>query len=115
MIAHTIHPSHDHVHGPSCGHVAVRHGDHVDYLHDGHLHAIHDDHVDECTIAIDANNPAGCTPGQARSKHPAGHVHAATCGHPAVPHGDHVDYLVDGYLHHAHDDHCDDHGPLATA
>jgi UDP-2,3-diacylglucosamine pyrophosphatase LpxH len=29
-----------------------------------------------------------------------------------VPHGDHVDYLVDGHLHHPHGDHCDDHGPV---
>jgi hypothetical protein len=34
-------------------------------------------------------------------------------GHEQVPHGDHVDYLVDGRLHHPHDDHCDDHGPVA--
>jgi hypothetical protein len=31
-----------------------------------------------------------------------------------VPHGDHVDYLVDGKLHHPHDDHCDDHGSLTV-
>jgi hypothetical protein len=29
-----------------------------------------------------------------------------------VPHGDHVDYLVDGHLHHPHDEHCDNHGPV---
>jgi hypothetical protein len=29
-----------------------------------------------------------------------------------VPHGDHVDYLVDGHLHHPHGDHCDDHGAV---
>jgi hypothetical protein len=23
-----------------------------------------------------------------------------------------VDYLVSGHLHHPHDGHCDDHGPL---
>jgi zinc transport system permease protein len=33
--------SHPHVHGPSCGHLAVEHGDHVDYVHDGHRHAVH--------------------------------------------------------------------------
>jgi hypothetical protein len=27
-----------------------------------------------------------------------------------VPHGNHVDYLVEGHLHHFHGDHCDDHG-----
>jgi hypothetical protein len=30
-----------------------------------------------------------------------------------VPHGDHVDYLVDGHLHHPHGDHCDHHGSVA--
>ena len=39
---------HNHQHGDSCGHVAVKHGDHVDYEHDGHLHRIHGNHVDEC-------------------------------------------------------------------
>jgi hypothetical protein len=32
-----------------------------------------------------------------------------------VPHGDHVDYLVGGHLHHPHDGHCDDHGPMQSA
>jgi hypothetical protein len=32
-----------------------------------------------------------------------------------VPHGDHVDYLVGGHLHHQHGNHCDDHGPLQSA
>lgn len=41
--------------------------------------------------------------------------HGPGCGHEAVPHGDHVDYLVDGHLHHPHGDHCDDHGPLEKA
>ena len=43
--------------------------------------------------------------------HDHGHHHGPDCGHEAIPHGDHVDYLVDGHLHHPHDDHCDDHGP----
>ena len=38
------------------------------------------------------------------------HAHGPDCGHEAIAHGDHVDYLVDGHLHHPHDDHCDDHG-----
>ena len=40
-----------------------------------------------------------------------GHTHAHTpgCGHVAVHHGDHVDYLHDGHLHHVHGDHVDDH------
>jgi hypothetical protein len=32
-----------------------------------------------------------------------------------VPHGNHVDYLVNGHLHHHHGDHCDDHGKLELA
>ena len=40
------------------------------------------------------------------------HVHGVNCGHEAVPHGDHIDYLVDGHLHHPHGTHCDNHGPV---
>jgi zinc transport system permease protein len=43
--------------------------------------------------------------------HDHAHQHGPDCGHEAIPHGDHVDYLVEGHLHHPHDDHCDDHGP----
>jgi hypothetical protein len=25
-----------------------------------------------------------------------------------------VDYVVDGHLHHPHDGHCDDHGPIQS-
>jgi hypothetical protein len=32
-----------------------------------------------------------------------------------VPHGDHVDYLVDGHLHHVCEGHCDNHGPVELA
>jgi len=40
-------------------------------------------------------------------QHP--HVHGAGCGHPAVGHGDHVDYVHDGHRHVEHDDHYDEH------
>ena len=51
-----------------------------------------------------------------RPSHDCGaHVHGEGCGHDEVPHGNHVDYLVDGRLHHPHEGHCDDHGPLQTA
>jgi hypothetical protein len=43
------------------------------------------------------------------------HVHGPDCGHDAVPHDDHTDYLVDGGLHHPHDHHCDDHGERLLA
>jgi zinc transport system permease protein len=37
------------------------------------------------------------------------HEHGPDCGHEAVPHGDHVDYLHDGHRHAAHGDHWDEH------
>ena len=37
------------------------------------------------------------------------HVHGAECGHRAVSHGDHVDYVHDGHRHAVHDDHYDEH------
>lgn len=104
------HAQHDHKHGPGCGHTGIRHGDHVDYLHDGHLHHPHGDHVDEHKVEVSAKNPDDCTHGA--SGHEPGHVHGPDCGHEPVPHGNHVDYLVDGHLHHPHGDHCDDHGPV---
>ncbi|HUC61849.1 MAG TPA: hypothetical protein VMF53_07820 [Alphaproteobacteria bacterium] len=109
------HADHEHQHGPRCGHLAVRHGNHTDYLHDSHLHHPHADHVDEHVIAIDTANPDRCTPDHDCGAHPVAHVHGRDCGHPAIPHGDHVDYLVGGHLHHPHGGHCDDHGPVALA
>jgi zinc transport system permease protein len=37
------------------------------------------------------------------------HEHGLGCGHPAVAHGDHVDYLHDGHRHAAHEGHYDEH------
>ena len=37
------------------------------------------------------------------------HQHGENCGHQAIKHGDHVDYLHDGHLHHIHGDHVDEH------
>ena len=38
-----------------------------------------------------------------------GHEHGQECGHPAVPHGDHVDYVHDGHRHAPHGSHYDEH------
>lgn len=38
------------------------------------------------------------------------HVHGAKCGHKAVKHGTHSDYLHDGHYHAAHAGHVDEHG-----
>lgn len=40
-------------------------------------------------------------------EHP--HEHGADCGHVAVPHGDHVDYVHDGHRHAPHGRHYDEH------
>ena len=40
-------------------------------------------------------------------EHP--HEHGQDCGHVAVPHGDHVDYVHDGHRHAAHGRHYDEH------
>jgi hypothetical protein len=112
---HVTHPNHAHEHGRNCGHTAVKHDGHVDYLHDGCLHHPHDGHVDEHRFAVNAGNPDACTPDHACGGHELGHKHGPGCGHEAVPHGDHVDYLVDGHLHHPHSGHCDHHGNIAVA
>jgi hypothetical protein len=109
------HPNHSHQHGNGCGHTAIEHEGHVDYLHDGHLHHPKSDGtVEEHALAVGGTNPDACTPGHACSGHEAGHQHGPGCGHEPVPHGDHVDYLVDGHLHHPHNGHCDNHGPVTV-
>lgn len=109
------HEGHSHVHGPSCGHTAVKHDGHTDYLHDGHLHHVHEDHVDEHKLSANADNQDKCTPEHRCGAHESNHVHGPKCGHERVPHEDHVDYLVKGHLHHPHGNHCDDHGKLEAA
>ena len=100
------HPEHSH--GPDCGHTAIRHNDHIDYLHDGHLHHPHENHYDEHVIEASDSNPVDCNPVESCGSH----KHGSGCGHEAVPHDDHIDYIVNGRLHHVHESHCDDHGPV---
>jgi hypothetical protein len=110
------HKNHTHEHNSECGHVEVKHNDHIDYLHDGHLHHQTDSNqVEEHTIEVTGQNPSDCTPSHECSGHDKEHIHGPNCGHEAVPHGNHTDYLVDGHLHHPHGDHCDDHGTLNIA
>jgi zinc transport system permease protein len=53
---------------------------------------------------------------EVHAAHP--HEHGAGCGHPVVPHGDHVDYDHDGHLHAPHRTgagvHYDEHGEHAA-
>ncbi|MFI0452731.1 hypothetical protein [Actinomadura sp. 6N118] len=96
---HRTHSEHSHVHGEGCGHVAFPHDDHIDYLHDGHIHRVHEGHVDECGASGHVVHEA--------DQHE--HQHGHGCGHVAVPHDDHVDYLHDGHRHASHEGHWDDH------
>ena len=94
---------HTHVHDQWCGHPAVPHEDHVDYLHDGHAHKPCSDHVDELP---DCDDPVH----EVHLSHNAHmHVHTEDCGHPAVSHEDHVDYVHGQHRHAAHDTHYDEH------
>ncbi|HYY31713.1 MAG TPA: hypothetical protein VE860_27460 [Chthoniobacterales bacterium] len=110
------HPDHGHEHGPECGHTAIRHEGHIDYIHDGHLHhptgIAGSTLVEEHAIEVDSKNPDRCTPDHHCVDHQPGHKHGPGCGHEAMPHGDHTDYLVNDHLHHPHGDHCDNHGPI---
>ena len=116
MSGLNTHPDSGHQHTPDCGHTRIKHGSHVDYLHDGHLHypvgASGSTLVEEHVLEINAQNPERCTPDHDCGGHERAHKHGRDCGHEAVPHGDHVDYLVKGHLHHPHGNHCDDHGPV---
>jgi len=108
MKCSNTHAHPEHTHGPNCGHTAIRHQGHIDYVHDGHLHHPHGDHCDEHVIEVSSINPNICSP----ANDCAAHTHGPDCGHDAVPHGDHTDYIVNGRLHHVHNGHCDDHGPV---
>lgn len=106
-----VHQGHDHTHGEGCGHTAIEHDGHTDYLHDGHLHHQKEDGtVEEHVLEVGGGNPESHNDHDA--EHDDSHEHGEGCGHEAVPHGDHTDYLVDGHLHHPHEGHCDDHGPV---
>jgi hypothetical protein len=111
----TNHEGHSHQHGPGCGHTGIKHDGHVDYLHDGCLHHADGAGVEEHQLPVGGTNPAACTPDHDCGGHAKAHTHGPGCGHEAVPHGDHVDYLVEGHLHHPHGTHCDDHGKVHKA
>jgi len=100
MPAHMPHESHPHVHGPECGHAPIPHGDHTDYLHEGHVHHPHGDHVDEALLK----------PTDVHVEHNThDHVHGPGCGHEAISHDDHQDYVHDAHRHAVHGDHVDEH------
>ncbi len=103
---HAVKGDHSHQHSIACGHTKIKHEDHIDYLHDGELHRENDGKWVKCVIPVTEKNPA-------ESKTlPCGCDHTDACGHEMVPHGDHMDYLVNGRLHHVKNGECYDHGPV---
>jgi hypothetical protein len=109
------HREHEHRHGKACGHKAIEHDGHTDYLHDSHLHRVHGDHIDECMLGESEANKSSCTPEHRCDGHESNHKHGPGCGHEAIPHGDHIDYLVAGHLHSPCGNHCDHHGAVKVA
>ncbi|MPN47286.1 hypothetical protein SDC9_194888 [bioreactor metagenome] len=62
-------------------------------------------HADRAVPVVDEIVPAP-------HDHAEGHAHVhggPDCHHPAVRHGDHVDYVHDGHRHAMHGDHYDEH------
>jgi len=51
----------------------------------------------------------GLEPGHTTVPEDHTHQHGEGCGHVAVPHGDHVDYVHDGHRHAPHGSHYDEH------
>jgi len=64
---------------------AVQHGGHHRLPTRWHLHMMHATTSDECTIAVDATNPAGCTPNHACKGHAGRPRHADGCGQSGRP------------------------------
>ncbi|MGZ4789489.1 MAG: hypothetical protein ACXVZV_11490 [Terriglobales bacterium] len=109
------HDSHSHQHGSGCGHTTIQHEGHTDYLHDGHMHNVHEGHVDEHRMAVSNDNPERADGEHRCDCHAKDHTHGAGCGHEAVPHGNHTDYLVEGHLHHQQQGgRCESHGSVNT-
>jgi zinc transport system permease protein len=60
-------------------------------------------------VPFPVNTPAAETVDHDLVGEPHGHAHGPGCGHPAVEHGDHVDYIHDGHRHAVHGGHYDEH------
>ncbi|MBC7542243.1 MAG: hypothetical protein H7338_05890 [Candidatus Sericytochromatia bacterium] len=105
-MPHSTHETHTHQHGDACGHPRILWLDKEAFLHDGHLHLAHGGHWDETQIDVTSQNPTECRQTACVKNH---------TDYPAVPHGDHVDHLINGRLHRQHAGHCDDHGAVKIA
>ncbi len=95
---------------PASHPVTLWHDGHLDILVEGTLWHLRGATMEPHVLPDTA--PHACDPDHECGGHAADHVHGPGCGHPAVPHGDHVCYLVGSHLHHPHAGHCDHHGTV---
>lgn len=98
---------HPHVHDRFCGHAAAPHEDHVDFLHDGEIHHVRSDAIAGGRPASADQRPSWAGLHLSHVGHM--HVHRPGCGHPAIAHDDHEDYLHGDHRHAGHDVHYDEH------
>ena len=103
-----------HVHGPGCGHIAIQHKNDVDYSTAAACNTLRAGTLMSTWSKLARPILTGAIWKPSRFRTQCGASTWSSCGDEAVPHGDHVDYLVDERLHHPHGDHCDDHGPLTV-
>jgi hypothetical protein len=85
-----------------CDDSSMKHGDNNDCEHDHHGKGHHSEKK------IELHSPTSPEPS-------VQHHHAIGCGHIAVQHGDHTDFLVGHHLHHpsvGEDGHCVNHGHI---
>ena len=61
------------------------------------------------TVTVDDTDPAPLPHEPADAHEDEHHIHGPGCGHVAVVHGDHTDYIHDGHRHAPHGDHYDEH------
>lgn len=91
----------NHQHGPQCNY-----GQGCRHLMDDDMHVMDDD----MHVVANEKVPLWCDFGHNCHYHDKDHRHGPDCGHLAVSHDGHIDYLVNGHLHHPHGNHCDNHG-----
>lgn len=66
-------------------------------------------HRRRATLVPFADDELANPPVESPVEEPHRHEHGPGCGHIAVEHGDHVDYIHDGHRHAVHEGHYDEH------
>eukprot|EP00953_Heterococcus_sp_UTEX-ZZ885_P013748 7840-Heterococcus_DN1.PRE.2 len=117
------------LHGPDCGHPAIRHEDHVGFLQDGDLHCyVRQKGTAKFRVEKHKLDHAGpcCSPTADELDHHTHHDQAEPCNCDGtltgidsplpigtkVRHGDHYDFLVGDAIHHRKGGVCMEHGKV---